>query len=387
MSFQPPDKTSFAQKYADAVWLARFPALTILTLLRKDLGYRILSPLALFAVNGILALVAILAMPGSHDGGPLALLLFAILSFLSGMSQRFKKWREWNRNVRSHSYYLGSSPFNFKWLPEFCRQNGRVERFFDPIVCALVGLVLLPSLPALALWIGFSSACLRVFEHAVFMRERNRDMDIFDSIAISQHVALVIEPTEHTTAKGQPPQQGIQVGLGPDIAEKIKLRKMKNNSMKCQLQTTTTCTGTAADFPSNTANKQQKQNNSNNMSTSNIPSNVWKKAFDIADAMPPLKTRKSPAAAAVIGFAFGGLGLGIYFGTILDFVVPFTILVILFFFAFPTAGLALLFLPFVCALWGYKRAAGSNARLDAKTGTSVAVVAKATPALSEAQRN
>ena len=388
MSFQPPEKTSFAEKSADAIWLTRWPTLTILTLLRRDLGYRLLNPLHLLAVNGILALIAIFAMPGSPNGGPLALLLFAILSFLSGMSQRFKRWQELNSNIRSHSYYIGTSPFQFAWLPEFCRRNRRVERFLDPVLCAVVGLILLPSLPALALWIGFSAACLRLFEHAVFMRQRNRDLDIFDSIAISQRAALVFEQTEHTATKGQPPQQGIAVGLGPDIAEQVKLRKMKKDSMKCQLQTTTTCTGTAAHFLSNTANKQQKQTNSNNMSTpTKLPAGTWTKAFELADKMQPLKVRKSPAAAAVIGFAFGGIGLGIYFGTILDFAVPFTIFLILFIFGFTNAELALLLLPFLCAIWGYKRAAASNARLDANTDTSLAVVPPVIPQPSELQRN
>ena len=123
------------------------------------------------------------------------------------------------------------------------------------------------------------------------------------------------------------------------------------------------------------------------MSTTNLPSNVWKKVFDMADKMPALPARKSPATAAAIGFAFGGIGLGIYFGTILDFVVPFILLVILFFMAFPTGGIALLLLPFVCAVWGYKRAAASNARLDAKTGIPAVVVPHGTPALSTLQRN
>jgi hypothetical protein len=386
MSFQPPEKSSFAERYAAAQWLARFPALTILVILRKDLGFRLLNPLHLLIVNGILALVAILAMPGNPNGGPLALLLFAALSFLSGMSQRIKRWRELNSNIRQHSYFVGSSPFNFKWLPEACRCNRRVERFFDPILCALVGFLLLPSLPALALWIGFSAACLRVFEDAVFIRERNRDLDIVDSLIVSERQALVIEQTEHTASKSQPPQETINVGLGPDIAEKIKLRKMKKNSMKCQQQTT--CTGTAAYFLANSANKQQKQKNRKKMNTgTNIPSNVWKTVFDMADKMQPLKARKSPAAAAVIGFAFGGIGLGIYFGTLLDFVVPFILLVILFFMAFPTGGVALLFLPFLCALWGYKRADASNARLDAETGTPRVAVPAATTALSALQRN
>src|ERR1017187_10414223 len=333
MPLQPPEKPSFTQKLATAQSWTRLPALTIIVVLRRDLGFRLLNPLPFFAMTGILALVAILAMPGSPNGGPLAMLLFAVLSFICGMSQRMDRWRELNRNVRSHSYYLGSSPFDYKWLPEFCRRNRRVARFFDPIFCALVGYVLLPSLPALALWLVFAGLCLRVFEDAVFIRERNRELDISDSLIISQRCALVIDQTEHTATKNQPPQQGIPAGLGPDIAGKVNIRKMKNNSMKCQQHpaVSTPC------FPSNTANKQQKH--SKNMSTTNLPSNVWKKVFDLAETMPPLRARKSPVAAAALGFAFGGIGLGIYFGTILDFVVPFILLVILFFMAFPTGGL------------------------------------------------
>lgn len=50
---------------------------------------------------------------------------------------------------------------------------------------------------------------------------------------------------------------------------------------------------------------------------------------------PPRKQR-SPAAAAIVGFLFGGIGLGLYHRSVVDFAVP-----VLFSLASAAAGFAL----------------------------------------------
>jgi hypothetical protein len=62
-----------------------------------------------------------------------------------------------NNGIAQFSYYIGSSPFDFRWLPNFVRRNRRVARYFDPIFCAAIGLVLFPYSRALAMWLVFSA--------------------------------------------------------------------------------------------------------------------------------------------------------------------------------------------------------------------------------------
>jgi hypothetical protein len=331
----------------------RLSALTVVVFLRPDCGFRLLNPLGLLAVNGFLIVISLLAQPGNDDNQPVFLLLFAVLALLLGMSQRFKRLQEFKRGVIQHSYYVGTSPFSkLQWVPMLFRHDRRCERFLDPLCIIGVGIVLFSVSRLLGMWLVFTGGCLRAWEFEVHRRERNWKFDQGDNLVIAEKQTAVIEQFEESPiAAPQQPAIGIPTGIGDDIRGRIELSRRS---------VTTTNINT--------------KHNSMNTSNNNLPSNVWKKAFDLADRMQPLKSRKNPAAAAVIGFAFGGIGLGIYFGTILDFVVPFTILLILFLFAFPTAGLALVFLPFLCAMWGYKRAAASNARLDAKNITPPTVI-------------
>ncbi len=141
----PTERRSFIQDYYFAQWLTQFPPLTIAVILRRDIGYRLLHPLKLIAVMGAVAVIAILATPGNEDARPTDLLVFAGISFVFGMGQRIRRWWELDRNARQHSYYIGSSPFDFKWLPNFVRRNRRVARYIDPIVVAASPLDHIPN--------------------------------------------------------------------------------------------------------------------------------------------------------------------------------------------------------------------------------------------------
>jgi hypothetical protein len=82
------------------------------------------------------------------------------------------------------------------------------------------------------------------------------------------------------------------------------------------------------------------------------------------DALPPLKSKKNPGLACLLGLLFGGVGLGIYFWSIVDFVIPIGISIL--------ALVALGNIGFwggvvVAGLWGFFRAVNSNARLESET--------------------
>ncbi len=73
-----------------------------------------------------------------------------------------------------------------------------------------------------------------------------------------------------------------------------------------------------------------------------------------------LRGERNPTAAAIIGFCFGGIGLGIYFASLIDFIIPILITIGLYavLSQFGVIGGAL-----IAAVWGYFRAVSSNEKL------------------------
>lgn len=76
--------------------------------------------------------------------------------------------------------------------------------------------------------------------------------------------------------------------------------------------------------------------------------------------MPALRGKRNPQAAAIIGFFFGGIGLGIYFASFIDFIIPLMIVI----------GMSATLSQFgfiggaiIAAAWGYFRAVSSNKNL------------------------
>jgi hypothetical protein len=229
---QPNPAPPLIQQYQFAKWLMRFPALTLMVYLRRDLGYRLLNPLALLATFGGLFVVAVLATPGNEAARPMDLAVFAVVGFLIGMVQRIRRWWSLNRGVQPHSYYIGSSPFSQKWLPEFLRRNRRAARFLDPIACAGLGLALLHISHALAMWLIFSAFCLRAYEFMAHDRRQNLELDITDSLIESEIQAQFFERKAHgQDASPELPDAGIPTGIGGDIKTKIHTRKHSNPSL------------------------------------------------------------------------------------------------------------------------------------------------------------
>jgi hypothetical protein len=87
--------------------------------------------------------------------------------------------------------------------------------------------------------------------------------------------------------------------------------------------------------------------------------------------LPPLKQRKNPTAACVIGFLTGGVGLGLYFWSVVDVLIPVAIALLLLTVIGPAGVLGG---ALVAALYGYARAATANDRLAARDAISTAGV-------------
>jgi len=222
MKQQQSSGPSFLDTFLFVQWGIRFPALTIMTITRPDIGIRLLNPLVLVATFGLFAAVAILATPGNEAARPTDLLLFLAVGFASGIAQRIRRCWDYDRGVTRHSYYIGTSFLEFRWLPSGIRRYRRVPRLIEPVICAGIGLALFPYSRALGMWLVFAAFCLRGFEDQVFRRERNRDLDLMDSIIVAEEQTRVLEQYEQ--AKNPPKQQaspGIPSGLGPDLQAKI----------------------------------------------------------------------------------------------------------------------------------------------------------------------
>jgi hypothetical protein len=82
------------------------------------------------------------------------------------------------------------------------------------------------------------------------------------------------------------------------------------------------------------------------------------------DSLPVLYAKKNANLACVLGLLLGGIGLGIYFRSIVDFLIPVGIAI----FATVILGDAGFWGGVVIAgLWGFFRVTNSNARLENAT--------------------
>lgn len=199
-----------------------------MVILRRDIGYRLLNPLVLIATAIAIVFLAVAVQSYAPNSRPQDLMIFAAVFFLFGLSHRIKQWRELNRDARQHSYYIGTSLFDFRALPKFARRNRRIARFLEPVFCAGIGLALFPYSRALSMWLVFSAFCLRGFEFQVFERERNQTLDLTDSLIVSEAKGRAVERYEQTSPQHQEENDaGVPTGMGEDIREKIKSVRKK----------------------------------------------------------------------------------------------------------------------------------------------------------------
>lgn len=94
------------------------------------------------------------------------------------------------------------------------------------------------------------------------------------------------------------------------------------------------------------------------------PQSIIRSALNVADRMEPLKTRKNPILAAILGFAFGGLGTGVYLENWSDVLIPFGMMLLIVIVSIPTGGTLCITIPFFWARYAYRRVQVSNRTLD-----------------------
>jgi hypothetical protein len=79
--------------------------------------------------------------------------------------------------------------------------------------------------------------------------------------------------------------------------------------------------------------------------------------------LPPLRRRRNPVWALVIGFLTGGLGLGIYFRSLIDIPIPMILATGVAFYSAQALDLGWALGSGVAAAYGYARVQDSNSRL------------------------
>jgi len=163
------------QKMEVAKWLCKFPALTVMLILRRNLGYRIIGPGALLGI--FLVMVGLSEWSSAETPHAEWLLVFALAVLATGFVQRAKRKREARGGEQLHTYYIGDSDLQRLPWPRFMRAERRIERFVDPLLCLLIGFPIASYCsPALGWWLVFSGLCLRVFEADVRKRELKREL-------------------------------------------------------------------------------------------------------------------------------------------------------------------------------------------------------------------
>jgi hypothetical protein len=234
MQQQQQPKFSLFQQIALMRALSLYPALTVMIFLRRSMGYRILNPLHLL---GMMIVTVVVSTVAERSRNPELLRIFAALVLLGGLCERFKRWREYRKGVQQHSYYVGDSILEFKWLPAFIRRRRRVARFLDPLACFLVGLAAVGLSPALGKWLMFSAVCLRIFEDTVYHRQKDRALDTIDGMVASKIQAETVEhfskSAQHAHTQNSP---GIPTGVGPDIQGKIEQRLRQERQRRSPLE-------------------------------------------------------------------------------------------------------------------------------------------------------
>jgi hypothetical protein len=83
--------------------------------------------------------------------------------------------------------------------------------------------------------------------------------------------------------------------------------------------------------------------------------------FGFLGNLPVLNSRKNAVTACLLGLFFGSIGIGIYFGSMTDFLIPVLVLIVL---AVIIPGLGALPGWIFAGLYGYFRAINSNTRRD-----------------------
>lgn len=215
---------SFADKMQLVHGVLQMSALTVIIFLRRRIGYRLLHPVQIIVMTFALILLSTFKQ---YTPNAEAMVVFAILMCVFGFLHKARSWQDMRRGLLNHSFYLGDSTFEAKFLPKFLTRNRRFTRTFDPLFCLGAGACLLDFSPVLGGWLIFSGFALCAVEHRAYQTHFERDLDTVDGLILSGVQADTAERYSESPAAGQASGPGISTGLSPDLENKIGQRQSK----------------------------------------------------------------------------------------------------------------------------------------------------------------
>ena len=220
------DRLSLPEKIERVQWLCLFPALTVMVLLRRNIGIRLFGGGA-----AVMLLLLFCLAQGTGDGisGPLFFVHACVFLFCGGR-QCAKRWREFRRGGGVHSRYIGDSVFERWPWPNFMRRERRICRYVEPGITFALGLLLMSACPLFGMWIALCGLCLRLFEGVVYRREIERQMDMADSIIESDmHAETVSRLLNHADQAESPiTSSSIATGNAADTRSASRRRTPPN---------------------------------------------------------------------------------------------------------------------------------------------------------------
>ncbi len=227
---------TISQKIDFVLWLLEFPALTVLVFLRRRVGYRTLKPLRLFIVASLLCYLGNPQAQLFNLGERLIpidvstpLSIFGTLVLIVGLVQRWLRWREIRKGVMWHTYSRGVSYFEFLPL-----RIDYIYRYVDPAAAFVAGVLIaqVPWCRGLGTWIVLSSFGLFLLEQYLHDKQLAHDLDILDSLFISEVQSQVVQHFTGGAGEGAAGQRtsladtaGIPTGVAADIAAQIERRR------------------------------------------------------------------------------------------------------------------------------------------------------------------
>ena len=201
--------------------IAIFPALTVMIFLRRGIGFRLLKTTWL-VVLAIIMIVGSLLFPAIAEPHGTAMILFALAMLGWGFFQRWQRWCDICSGVRWHTYCPGVSYLEYIPWPAFIQSHRRINRFLDPLVVAIVGLIaglLLSHL--LGTWIEFAGLFLFVYEQDLYEGMLNHRLDTLDGLIaaeVQQETVKHFQQAQPTDkVRSMEATAGIPTGIAPDI--------------------------------------------------------------------------------------------------------------------------------------------------------------------------
>ncbi len=156
--------------------------------IRYDFGERYLSVMRLFLAGFMMVTLFVLSSAFSatvtfgRTSGPVNLFyIFFIAYIVLAIIHRLKIWLRYQRRIPWHSFSFGTSRLSALNLPVIGHDDWTLYRWYEPILCLVLGWILLRIDRNLGNWIIVSSIALFMKNQMVYFHQRSRILDLIDA--------------------------------------------------------------------------------------------------------------------------------------------------------------------------------------------------------------